>query len=51
LVGVAVNVIGLLPHTDVVEALTLTEAVILGLTVARTVVLFAVVQPLAVAST
>ena len=50
-VGVAVNVIELLPHTDVVDALTLTDAVRTGLTVANTAVLLAVVQPLAVAST
>ena len=50
MVGVAVNEIGLLPHTEVVLALTFTEAIILGLTVAITAVLFAVVQVLAVAS-
>ena len=51
MVGVAVNVIGLLPHTEVVDALTLTEAVMFALTVATTELLVAVVQPVAVAST
>ena len=51
MVGVALNVMGLLPHTEVVDALTLTEAVIFALTVATTALLEAVVQLLAVAST
>jgi hypothetical protein len=41
----------LLPHTEVVDALTLTEAVIVAFTVATTALLVAVAQPLAVAST
>ena len=51
MVGVAVKVIGVEPHIDVVLEETLTEAVKFGFTVAITAVLVAVVHPFAVAST